>query len=62
VTTFLIDEAIDSGALLMKESVTIQPEDNFESLHNKLLEIGAPLLGKTLMQLSNRSIEAKKQE
>lgn len=62
VTTFLIDEAIDSGALLMKKSIAIQPEDNFEILHNKLLKIGAPLLEETLVQLSNHSLEAEEQE
>jgi methionyl-tRNA formyltransferase len=62
VTTFLIDEAIDSGAVLMKETTSIVPEDNFETLHNRLLEIGAPLLATTLIQLSNKTITAKKQQ
>ena len=62
VTTFLIDEAIDSGALLLKESIPILIEDNFEILHNKLLKIGAPLLSKTLLQLSGKSIIPKTQK
>ena len=62
VTTFLIDEAIDSGALLMKESIPIINEDNFKTLHDKLLKIGAPLLVNTIIQLSNHSIVAKEQE
>jgi methionyl-tRNA formyltransferase len=61
LTTFLIDEAIDSGAVLMKETTSIVPEDNFETLHNRLLEIGAPLLAATLIQLSNKTIIAQKQ-
>jgi methionyl-tRNA formyltransferase len=61
LTTFLIDEEIDSGAVLMKETTSIVPEDNFETLHNRLLEIGAPLLAATLIQLSNKTITAQKQ-
>ncbi len=61
VTTFLIDEAIDSGALLMKKSIPIQAEDNFKTLHDRLLSIGAPLLSETLIQLSDKSIEAQDQ-
>ena len=45
----------------MKETTSIVPEDNFETLHNRLLEIGAPLLAATLIQLSNKTITAQKQ-
>ena len=62
VTTFLIDGEIDSGALLMRESIQIHADYNFEILHDKLLKIGAPLLSKTLLKLSGKSIIAKRQE
>ena len=62
VTTFLIDGEIDSGALLMKESIQIHANYNFEILHDKLLKIGAPLLSKTLLKLSSKSLIAKRQE
>ena len=62
VTTFLIDGEIDSGALLMRESIQILADYNFEILNDKLLKIGAPLLGNTLLKLSSKSIIAKRQE
>ena len=62
VTTFLIDGEIDSGAVLMRESIQINADCNFEILHDKLLKIGAPLLSKTLLKLSSRSLIAKRQD
>ncbi len=62
VTTFLIDGEIDSGALLMRESIQIHADYNFKILHDKLLKIGAPLLSKTLLKLSTKSLIAKRQE
>ena len=61
VTTFLIDEAIDSGALLMQKTQTIETEDTFETLHDKLLKLGAPLLCETLKKLSEHSVEGVQQ-
>jgi methionyl-tRNA formyltransferase len=61
VTTFLIDEDIDSGAILMKQSLSISSNDTFKSLHDKLLEIGAPLLAETLIRLSENSIQPEEQ-
>ena len=62
VTTFLIDGEIDSGAILMRESIQILSNYNFEILNDKLLKIGAPLLGNTLLKLYSKSIIAKRQE
>ena len=48
VTTFLINEQIDTGSILMQKEIFISKNDNTEKLSNKLLNIGAPLLIKTL--------------
>ena len=61
VTTFMIDEAIDSGALLLQKEQSIEATDTFETLHQKLLVLGAPLLCETLEQLALHSIEAVQQ-
>lgn len=62
VTTFLIDEKIDTGNILLKEKVKILPEDNAGSLHDKLAETGKKLIIKTLDSLGNNSIQAQPQE
>src|SRR5690606_29054746 len=62
VTTFLIDEKIDTGNILLKEKVEILPEDNAGTLHDKLAETGKRLIIETLNGLEENLIEAKPQE
>lgn len=62
VTTFLIDEAIDTGNILLVEKVAITPEDNAGTLHDKLLTVGKDLIVETLDGLADGSIQAKPQD
>ena len=48
VTTFMIDEKIDTGAILLQDQLTISPTENFASLHDKLADMSASLCLKTL--------------
>jgi len=47
-TTFYIDDKIDTGAILLKEELAIEPTETIGSLHNKLAPLGANLILKTL--------------
>lgn len=62
VTTFMIDEKIDTGNILLKEKVTILPDDNAGTLHDKLAETGKKLIIETLDGLENNTIEALPQK
>lgn len=62
VTTFLIDEKIDTGNILLKEKVDILPEDNAGNLHDKLAEIGKSLIIETINGLEDGSIQPQPQE
>src|SRR5690606_32209030 len=62
VTTFLIDEKIDTGNILLKESVEILPEDNVGTLHDKLAEVGKKLIIETLNGLEKGDLEPHPQE
>lgn len=62
VTTFLIDEKIDTGNILLKEKVQILPDDNAGTLHDKLAESGKKLIIETLNGLENNSIQPQPQE
>ncbi len=62
VTTFLIDEQIDTGNILLKEKVQILPNENAGDLHDKLVEVGKKLIIQTIDGLENNSIHAKPQE
>ena len=62
VTTFLIDEKIDTGNILLKEKVQILPDDNAGTLHDKLAESGKNLIIETLNGLEKNAIQPKPQE
>lgn len=48
VTTFLIDEKIDTGAILLKKEVRIEENETAGTLHDKLAEEGKELIIATL--------------
>jgi methionyl-tRNA formyltransferase len=56
VTTFFIDNKIDTGNLLLREEVVIFPNENAGDLHNRLMKTGALLVIKTLRGLADHSI------
>ncbi|CAD7810363.1 Methionyl-tRNA formyltransferase [Chryseobacterium aquaeductus] len=60
-TTFFINEKIDEGNILLQEEIEILPDENAGSLHDRLMEIGAQLIVKTLDGLSENSITEKPQ-
>ena len=60
-TTFFINEKIDEGNILLQESLEISPEENAGILHDRLMEMGAKLVVKTLDGLAENSITEKPQ-
>jgi len=61
VTTFFIDEKIDTGNILLREEVRIFPDDNAGDLHDRLMKQGARLIIKTLAEISENKIIATSQ-
>ncbi len=53
VTTFLLNEKIDSGKILLQKKVKVDPIENYKTLHDKLSEIGSDLVRKTIENLIN---------
>ncbi|HEY3473369.1 MAG TPA: methionyl-tRNA formyltransferase [Anaerolineales bacterium] len=51
ITTMLMDEGMDTGAVLLQETMMINPNDTTGSLSVRLAELGGRLLVKTLAQL-----------
>lgn len=47
VTTFHINERIDTGDILLREAVDIGPDENVGQVHDRLMVIGAELLVRT---------------
>lgn len=48
VTTFFLQHEIDTGNVIFAEKTPILPEDNAGTIHDKLMEIGAGLVVKTV--------------
>jgi methionyl-tRNA formyltransferase len=62
VTTMKIDAGLDTGDILLKEEIAIDPDDDSVSLGGKLAQIGAPLLARTLDGLDRGEIAAVPQD
>lgn len=52
VTTFLLNERIDEGSILMQSTTSITDDDDAESLHDRLAAMGRQLVVETIAGLS----------
>jgi methionyl-tRNA formyltransferase len=57
VTTMMMDEGLDTGGILLQEETGITGEDNALTLSNRLSEMGAALLPRTLAGLKSGSVK-----
>ena len=55
VTTMYMCREIEKGDMLLKDTVTLDPKETGDSLHDKLSMMGGPLLLKTIDQLEDGS-------
>lgn len=62
ITTFFIDDKIDTGSILNREEVTIYPEENAGDLHDRLMVHGARLVVKTISELAEGSARVESQK
>lgn len=61
LTTFKLAEKVDTGNIYLQEKVEINPDDNFETLHNRMSLLGAELVIKTVMMIENGNVELHQQ-
>lgn len=52
VTTFLLKHEIDTGDILRQESISIAPDENVGSVHDRLMALGARVTVDTLADLA----------
>jgi methionyl-tRNA formyltransferase len=55
ITVMRINEGMDTGDIILQESINILPEDNALTLHVRLSKLGAKLLGMSLDMLNKSS-------
>ena len=51
VTTFFLKHEIDTGDIIHQERIPILPDDNAETMHDKLMSLGADLTVRTLQDI-----------
>jgi methionyl-tRNA formyltransferase len=62
ITTMFMDEGLDTGDILLQEETPISDDETGGSLHDRLADMGASLLLKTLEGVKNNAIERVKQD
>mgnify|MGYP001268980929 FL=1 len=61
VTTFFIDEKIDTGAIILNKEIEISTDENAGELHDKLMNLGKIAVVETLQQIENNSVQLRHQ-
>jgi len=62
ITTMLMDEGMDTGAMLQQEVIPITPDDTAGTLSTKLAEMGGRLLVKTIAGLLDGTVTPTTQD
>lgn len=57
VSTFFIDEHIDTGEMILQEEVNILPNETAGELHDKLMHLGSDLVIKTVELIKKGSVK-----
>ena len=62
VTTFFLKHEIDTGDIIAQESISISPDENVGSVHDRLMTLGADLTVKTLSRIIDGTLTTTAQD
>ena len=62
VTTFMIDEGMDTGGIMYREQCLIGPDETVGEVHDKLMEIGSKLVVQTVEAIIENNVELRVQK
>ncbi|MCX5845392.1 MAG: methionyl-tRNA formyltransferase [Deltaproteobacteria bacterium] len=62
VTIMMIDEGLDTGDILTQQETMIDPDETFGELHDRLADIGASLLLKTIEMILSGTVKQSPQD
>ncbi|WP_281633761.1 methionyl-tRNA formyltransferase [Flavobacterium luteolum] len=62
VTTFFIDDKIDTGAMILNSEINIEPEETAGQLHDRLMHLGSTTVIDTLKIIENGNVTTTIQE
>ncbi|MFV0247882.1 MAG: methionyl-tRNA formyltransferase [Tenacibaculum sp.] len=61
VTTFFIDDQIDTGEIILQKQTNIGKDETFGQLYNRLMSMGANLVVQTIELISKANVKTTKQ-
>ena len=56
ITTFFLDDKIDTGGIIMRRELEILEDDNVGSVYEKLMEMGSSLVVETVDAIANETV------
>ena len=62
VTTFFIDQQIDTGNIILQEQTPLGPEETAGQLHDRLMKLGAGLVVETVSRIESGRVETRPQK
>ena len=62
ITTMYMEKGLDTGDMIFKSSTPISHEDTYETLHDKLSQMGADLIAKTVAAAAEGELPREKQD
>lgn len=62
VTTFFIDDKIDTGAMILSKEINISNDENAGALHDKLIQLGSEAVVKTLALIETEQVSTTIQQ
>jgi|FLOH01.1.fsa_nt_gi methionyl-tRNA formyltransferase len=62
VTTFQLDQKVDTGSMLLQKEIPISEKDNLGSIHDKLASLGAEAVVETLDGIEDQSLVPRHQD
>ncbi len=62
ITTFFINEKIDTGNIILQRKISIGPDETAGELHDKLAKLGAEVLLETVKLIENGSVQTFPQD
>jgi methionyl-tRNA formyltransferase len=62
LTTFFLNEEIDKGKIILRQSIAIRPDETAGELHDELMLLGNKLVVETIKKIENNDIQAVAQE
>lgn len=61
LTTFFLQEKVDTGNVIVQKNIKIEDEDDFGSLYERMSEIGAEVVYKTVELIDSENVNPTKQ-